>query len=306
MDERSPVQRPDAPSFTVAVIPDTQRYAERNPAAFEVQTRWLAEQWTAGNVSFVVHVGDVVDAPEPDQLARADRALSHLDDGDVPYLLTTGNHDYDAVAERDASAFEERFPESRFSDRPWWGDSFDGTAYNAYARFDTFDGRYLVLALEPFPRESVVEWAEDVLAAHSDHTGILVTHGYLYRDGTPIDSDDMWDRTVYDLDGHNGDELWERFVGRQPNLRAVFSGHVLCDGAGGAVRTSTNDHGAPVQQLLTNYQDLDDGGRGYLRLVRFYPTADAITAETYSPLLDAYHPDESHHVRLDDAFGTDD
>lgn len=302
MPETAPVQRPNGPSFTIGVLPDTQRYAERNPAAFELQTRWLADQWNDGDLAFVVHEGDVVDSPEREQLERADRALTHLDDNDVPYLLTVGNHDYDEISERDASSFEEVFPESRFSDRPWWGGSFDGTAYNAWARFEALGDPYLVVALEPFPREAVVEWAEDVLASHPDHTAFLVTHGYLYRDGTPIDADDNWDRTVYDLEGHNGDELWDRFVRRQSNLRGVFSGHVLCDGAGGALRSSTNDHGNPVHQLLTNYQDCVDGGRGYLRLVRVFPEDDVVTVESFSPLLGTYHDDESHHARIDDAL----
>jgi len=302
MAETPPVERPEAPSFTIAVLPDTQEYAQRNPAAFEIQTRWLADQWAAGNLSFVVHEGDVVDAPDPEQLDRADRALGHLDESDVPYLLTIGNHDYDDVSERDASTFTEYVPESRFDDRPWWGDSFDGTAYNAYARFEALGDPYLVLALEPYPRDAVVEWAGDVLASHPDHTGLLVTHGYLYHDGTRIDTDDRWDRTVYDLAGHNGDELWDRLVSPQPNLRAVFCGHVLCDGAGGALLSSTDDAGRPVHQVLTNYQEYDDGGRGYLRLMRVFPSADVITVETFSPLLGEYHEDDAHHARIDDAL----
>ena len=34
-----PIERPDAPEFTVAILPDTQRHSEWNPAAFEIQTR---------------------------------------------------------------------------------------------------------------------------------------------------------------------------------------------------------------------------------------------------------------------------
>jgi broad specificity phosphatase PhoE len=300
--ETPPVDRPDAPQFTVAALPDTQHYSAGNPAAFEIQTRWLAERRDAENVAFVVHEGDVVNTPDPEQFERAERAIGHLEDDDVPFLLATGNHDHDDISTRDASTFEEYFPEARFSDRPWWGDSYDGTAYNAYASFEALGEPYLVLSLEPFPREAVVEWAEEVLAAHPDRRALVVTHGYLYRDGTPMDTDDHWDRTVYDLAGHNGDELWDRFLDREANLQAVFCGHVLCDGAGGAVGTRTNDHGTPVHGLLTNYQDLEDGGRGYLRLVRFFPAADAITVETYSPLLGGYHEDPAHHYRIDDAF----
>jgi len=303
MPDRPPIQEPTGESFAVAVIPDTQRYSERNPAAFEVQTRWLAQHREEENIAFVFHEGDVVNAPEPEQFERADRALTHLAENDVPYLLAIGNHDYDNFAERSADTFEEFFPTSRFADRPWWGDSFDGTAYNAYVRFKTLGDEYIALTLEPFPREAVVDWAEEVLETHSDHTGLLLTHGYLYRDGTPIDAGDKWDRTAYEVSGHNGDRLWERFISRQPNLRAVFSGHVLTNGSGGTLSTDENDFGERVHQLLTNYQSIGDGGRGYLRLVRFFPAADAITIETYSPLLKRYHEDAAHHFRIGDAFG---
>ncbi len=83
----------------------------------------------------------------------------------------------------------------------------------------------------------------------------------------------------------------------------MFSGRVLCEGAGGAYRTDVNDDCRQVYQLLTNYQDEVDGGREYLQLRRFFPTVDAITVETYSPLLNAYHPDESHHLRINGTFG---
>lgn len=300
------VSQPDVPHFTIAVLPDTQYYSERNPAAFERQTRWLADQWDEGAVDFVVHEGDVVDSPKPDQLRRADRAFRHLEEHDVPYLLTIGNHDYDDISSRDADTFEEFFPVSRFEDAPYWEDSYDGTAYNAYGGFEALGNRYLILALEPFPRESVVEWARDVLSSHSYHRALMVTHAYLYNDGTPIDSGDRWDRTVYDVSGHNGDQLWESFISQKSSLLAVFSGHVLCDGTGGTVQMRTDTCGNPVTQVLTNYQDLEDGGRGFLRLVRFFPAADSITIESYSPLLDAYHPDPAHHIRIDGALGNGD
>lgn len=296
MSDSPSVDRPNAPHFTVVVLPDTQHYSRCHPETFEAQTRWIAAERGAENIEFVIHEGDHVTEPEHEQFERADRAMGILDENGVPYLVAIGNHDYDEVAKRRASTFEEYFPESRFAGRPWWGGSYDGTAYNAYACFEALGDEYLVLTLELFPRDEVVEWAADLLESHAHRQTLLVTHGYLYSDGTPIDVDDRWDPTTYDLTGHNGDELWERFVSRQENVRVVLCGHVLCED--GARLTNPDSIGNPVHQLLANYQSIEGGGQGYLRLLRFFPSVDAITVETYSPLLDEYHEDENQHFRL--------
>lgn len=290
------IDYPDSPHFTVVVLPDTQHYARCHPETLEAQTRWIADQQNDENIAFVVHEGDHVTEPDPEQLNRADQAMRRLDENDIPYLIAIGNHDYDDVAERRASTFEEYFPESRFAGQPWWGGSYDGTAYNAYACFEALDNKYLVLTLELFPREEVVEWAAEQLDSHPDHRALLVTHGYLYCDGTHIDVNDRWDRTVYDLTGHNGDELWERFVSRRENIRVVLCGHVLCED--GAQLTQPDKNGDPIHQLLANYQSIEGGGKGYLRLLRFFPRDGTITVETYSPFLNKYHEDENQYFCL--------
>ncbi|MBX7259370.1 MAG: hypothetical protein K1Y02_23610, partial [Candidatus Hydrogenedentes bacterium] len=71
-------------TFTIAVIPDTQRYlgpgtgkgdesgAPRNPA-FDSRTSWLAANIEAQRIVFITHTGDIVDKNEERQwkVARA-------------------------------------------------------------------------------------------------------------------------------------------------------------------------------------------------------------------------------------------
>ena len=45
----------------------------------------------------MVHEGDIVDKDEPRQWASASESL-HLLDGVVPYMLSSGNHDYSRSA----------------------------------------------------------------------------------------------------------------------------------------------------------------------------------------------------------------
>ena len=301
----SPVDHPDESPFTFVAVPDTQKYSETDPAPFDAITSWIRDNVDAERIALVLHEGDVVNGPdaEPEQFERATAAIECLEETDVPLVLAIGNHDYDTLPGRSATAFEKVFPTDRFADRSWWGGTADGTCYNAYVEFETADESWLAFALELFPRERILAWADDVIAAHPDHHVAICTHGYLYHDGTPIDEGDRWSKLSYGVTGHNGDELWDRFVSRHPGIEFVVSGHVLC--SGNAYRRQLPVDGSPVHQLLANYQSLD-GGRGYLTLVRWYRDADALTVETYSPMLEQFHPNPDLHFRVDHAFTPDD
>lgn len=290
---------------TVVVLPDTQRYSQESPEIFERQTRWIAAVAAEENVQFVVHVGDVVHQPTDEQFRNADKAVRTLDEAGIPYGIAIGNHDYDrdgGLAAREATRFDACFGPDRFADEPWWGGTYDpGTIHNAYAYFSDGGRKYLVLFLELFPRPEVVEWANDILEQNAAHEAILVTHGYLNHDSTRIDENDTWDVTHYeDVTGLNGPDIWERVVEPNDNVFLVLSGHVLCDGS--ARLASVRDDGSVVHQILTNYQTEENGGNGYLRLLRFHPPNGCISVETYSPSLEQRHPRTNHHFVLEYPF----
>ena len=48
------------PPFTIVVLPDTQNYSERLPQYFHDQTQWISQNVKGLNISFVSHVGDIV------------------------------------------------------------------------------------------------------------------------------------------------------------------------------------------------------------------------------------------------------
>ena len=67
-------------------------------------------------------------------------------------------------------------------------------------------------------------------------------------------------------------------------MSLVFSGHYL-----GASRiTSIGNSGNKVFQMLSNYQGMDEGEKGYLRLIKFSPSSNQVSVKTYSPYLDSY------------------
>lgn len=70
----------------------------------------------------------------------------------------------------------------------------------------------------------------------------------------------------------------------------VFSGHVLNDGTGMLV--SEGIHGNKVYQMLANYQGgvegTENGGNGFLRLIKIDPRNSTISVQTYSPYVNKY------------------
>ena len=58
--------------------------------------------------------------------------------------------------------------------------------------------KFLVLTLEFKPRDEALAWANRVAGQHADHRIIVVTHGYLTKDGRRADPTDTRSRATRD------------------------------------------------------------------------------------------------------------
>jgi len=79
-------------------------------------------------------------------------------------------------------------------------------------------------------------------------------------------------------------------------MSLVFSGHYV----GAARVTGIGNSGNKVFQLLSNYQGMDEGGKGYLRLVKFDPSYNKVSVKTYSPYLNSYLDDDDNEFELNE------
>jgi len=123
-----------AAEFSFVVLPDTQYYSSSWPDIFAAQTRWIVEKREARQIAFVLHTGDVVDSDLPAQWDPASQAL-HLLDGEIPYAMTAGNHDYFNLADR-MGLINTYFPPSHFTQYPWFGGTFEpGHLENSFSLF---------------------------------------------------------------------------------------------------------------------------------------------------------------------------
>ncbi|MCD6365698.1 MAG: metallophosphoesterase [Planctomycetes bacterium] len=182
--------------WTIAVIPDTQNYTDSPDASVRAiparMVDWILANKDSRNIRFVVGEGDLVDNNVPEEWDLMKASISPLN-GVIPYVMATGNHDYGPGGDSSdrTTYYNDYFAAS---DNPLCDPALGGTiqgAYeadkveNVYHRFTAPDGREMaVISLEWGPRNGPVAWADGVAGGFTDETAILLTHAYLYCDGT--------------------------------------------------------------------------------------------------------------------------
>jgi hypothetical protein len=281
-------------AWSLVVLPDTQNYVKSTAdrGIFTKQTQWIRDNRDRFHIQAVLHEGDIVnDFPSVAQWQNAKASMSVLN-GQVPYIMVPGNHDYDNhnMAARITKLNEYFKPTDNPLNDPARGGILkgqmkSGELENAYYSFTAPDGRkMLVLALEWEPRPEVVAWANSVAARteFADHTAVMLTHAYLFNNNL------RYERAA---GGTTGKSLWQDLVKRHDNFEMVFNGHFGGDGVG--YLASTGDKGNTVHQMLLDTQHETNGGDGWLRVLEFLNAGKTVRVRTYSPHHDMYrdHPD---------------
>jgi hypothetical protein len=283
--------------FTVVLLPDTQFYSEKYPETFVAQTMWIRERAKADNIKFVVCLGDIVqNAHVEDEWRRADEAARILD-GVVPYSSVPGNHDLvvkDKVITRDSTLYNKYFGIERFRKEPFYGGHAGASNDNNYCTFRAADRDFLVLSLEFAPRDEMLDWAADICQKHPAHNVIVATHSYLNLQGRTTG------QAKVDSSANSGQQMWDKLVSKQPNIFMVACGHV----GGVNLLVNKNDAGGQVIEILTDYQNLEKGGLGWLRTMKFVPAENKIYVDAFSPLLKEHNSDPKHTHTIDLDFSS--
>lgn len=279
----------DADSFSIILLPDTQNYSEKYPDTYIAQALWIRKQAKQDNIKFAIHLGDIVQtSTKQPEWENADRAMRLLD-GVVPYSMAPGNHDM-VIKNRDSSLYNKYYSPARFAGQDWYGGHMGENNDNNYCFFEASGMKFLILNLEFAPRDQTLEWAASISQKYSDHRVIVATHCYMRPNAR-----DTGCATSYNIAGNSGEQIWQKFIRKQPNIFLVVSGHVL----GVGLQTSINDTGGKVLEMLTDYQGLPNGGDGWLRSLKFVPSENKIHVRTYSPLLDKENEAANQTFSLD-------
>ncbi len=289
----------DSGEFCLLVVPDTQRYSAYFPQIFRKQFEWIRDTHESLNVKYVMHLGDIVEEGEEAEWRVADEAFS-LIDGEVPYMVVPGNHDLDPEPAdegvRATSEYNAVFSPKRFEDRRWYGGNKGVMSDNSFGYFEAGGQEFMVLGLEFGPTDETLAWANSLVSNH-DQKVILVTHCYMYDDDTRLGEGDEWSPHTKNPAWNDGEQIWEKLVFGKETIVMVLSGHVKGDGTG--LLVSENEEGKPVLQMLANYQFLSHGGDGWLRILKFVPSAKRMEVFTYSPWLDAFREEADQRFSME-------
>lgn len=302
----------DAQSFSMILMGDPQGYTKYdiNQPLYELCTCWVADNIESLKVKAVLLTGDLVEQNENivrnrsmlNQTSRqmwewASHCMARLD-GRVPYIISTGNHEYGYVrGDEPFTHFPEYFPIERNSK---WMDCVVAAYPNregkvslenaAYAFHDSAWGNILVVAVEWAPRDEVLSWVK-MLADSEKYSGykiVFMTHSFLEEKTAKRTANED-----YKIQPRNyGQEIWEKLVYPCKNIRLVICGHTGHPGTfedNTAYRVDKNSAGKDVHQMMFNVQCLGggwegNGGDGWLRILEFKPDGKTVGVKTYSPL----------------------
>lgn len=298
-------------SITIAMLPDIQYYSKCQLPHLGAQADWLAAQSATRNIGAALFMGDLTEHDSSSEWEFVREQLGRAE-WQVPLVLTTGNHDEgnNGGAHRRSTQLPRYFPNAPGIAQAALVETRNpGDIENAYYRIHLPHVTLGVLALEWAPRTSTVAWANDVLARHGTDRVIVVTHAYLYDDSTRYDwhtrgAQQLWNPLSYGMakgEAHrdpenDGEMLWSALVRRHPGVFLVLCGHV--GGSGTGFLASRGDAGNLVLQVLANFQLLDEGGQGFLRLLEIQPDGRSIQMKTYSPSLDSYATGDTQQFEM--------
>jgi hypothetical protein len=271
--------------FTVAVLPDTQNYAQSYPDTFKAQTRWVVANQAAENIAFVSHLGDIVQTGSSTaQWVNADAAMDILDgtlatrpDGVVPYATAIGNHDYRTMYAKPNGAplYEQYFSAARYRGRSWYVE--DSGRLGAHAQTFVAGGyRLLHLTFQFEPLDSDLAWAQAVLSRHPGIPTIVSTHSYLNPSRQARMATLNGDAGLPGDPSNTGEQVFQKLIRPNPQIILVMNGHF----SGEFHQTSLNVLGQPVHEMVADYQSRTNGGDGWMRLLRFDTAAGRIEART--------------------------
>lgn len=266
--------------FTIAVLPDTQFYSESFPKIGVAQTDWIVANREKLNIVYVAQLGDLTNQGDgkPEQWPNASDALSRLENPattglphGIPYGVVPGNHDHrGGIAQ-----YNKFFGPERFAGRPYYGGHFGNDNTSHFDKFTASGLEFVVLYLDfnydKLDYAPVDAWAQGVLKENAGRRAIVVTHDLLAVTG------------AFDP---RGQAIYDNLKGN-PDLFLMLCGH----NHGEARRYDTTD-GRTVITCLSDYQAWPEGGGGYLRLYRFYPSENLVRVQTYSPWLDKFKTDD--------------
>jgi hypothetical protein len=256
---------PELTTFSIVWISDTQNMVYHDfPGALESMGKWIIDNRYRENIKYVVQTGDAVDNGFCEWQWVNYHKLYDQFAGQIPFFVVAGNHELHVKFER----WDAYLARPEISTIPRVNSFERGKA--VYATFEVDGEKFLLIGAGYGAELESVDWMNSVLKYHPDYTAILLFHGYLKAHGEYLAI---------------GEELFERVVKPNPNVRLVLCGHCTGNTSYRLEEIDDDGDGTPdraVNALMYNYQDwVQDCGQ--LRLLTFDTATRSITVKTFSP-----------------------
>ena len=272
-------------AYSFAVVGDTQWLSKYTPEKMEGLYDWILANQESKKIAHVFGLGDITEdwntANKEQEWIRAQQYISKLD-GKISYSLIRGNHD-------ETKYFNKYFANETYMSQ-FDGFMTEGDIRNSYMLFTVGETDYLFLTLDFGASDEMLEWANEVVLAHPDRRVIVTTHAYHGYDGERltyknvpssgnIHSGSDVDTSVGNNNRgyNNGQQIWEKFVSRHPNIVLVMSGHTPVEDV--LVLKSEGIHGNVVNQLLIDPQWMDPSKGGVAMVCMLYFSEDGSQME---------------------------
>ncbi len=272
-------------AYSFAVVGDTQWLSRYKPEKMEKLYDWIIANKDDKKIAHVFGLGDITDAwntaDKENEWIRAQQYISKLD-GVLSYSLVRGNHD-------ESKYFLKYFANETYMSQ-FDGFMVEGDIRNSYMKVTIGSTDYLFLTLDYGATDEMLEWANNLVAAHPNHRVIVTTHAYQGYDGGLLNSDNVPSSgnitSSSDVDTNagepargynNGEQIWEKFVSKHPNIVLVLSGHTPLEDV--FVLESEGVHGNVVKQMLIDSQWMDPQKDGTGMVCMLYFSADGTQME---------------------------
>jgi hypothetical protein len=303
------VQAPFEPSpdaaWSIVYLPDVQNYnsSDGNFVREVGQMNWILNNKAAFNIKAVVQGGDLVNQNQSDTQWQRAKDAFHMLDGQVPYILAAGNHDFGTTNFQNRNTQYNNY--FKITDNPLnnpaAGGIIKGTfepnkLENSYSTFTGPDGRkMLIFNLEFYPRQAVLDWADSIAGQpqYADYTAMLLTHAFIGSGNT------RWNAGAneFPVEGNDGVDMWNELVKVNGNFEMTYNGHFGGDGLG--YRNDPNNAGVDVHQMFYDTQWQTNGGNGWMQVVEFLKDGQGVRIRTYSPHFDLYRTDSAANLNFD-------
>ncbi|MBR4868291.1 MAG: metallophosphoesterase, partial [Clostridia bacterium] len=210
--------------FSLAILSDLHYAVNWNSQQKDIylnSMQYILDRASTENTLMTLQLGDMTSGNTLAQWQTVREGFQKLVDGNMPYATVIGNHDVGGGAN---AAYNSFLPYSeQVSENPYLAGAKEvGKTDNLYYTFTVNGVKYMVLTLSCYPKDDVLNWANQVVKDHADHNVILVTHSYLQVHNGVLG---YTEETEALAAGFKGIDVWNKLVKVNPNIFMTFSAH---------------------------------------------------------------------------------